>query len=120
MNAKEHCSQSRLQLARAFKEAKAGRTEAASEFGWCAAQDVLSAFAIERDRGYATRPELYELICLLSDETGREDLDFFLSAASNLKANAGDGFMPAIDVDDAIHDVGKLIEIVEGVLADGD
>ena len=97
-------------LAQARVELADGRLPQASQQGWSAASQVLSAIAQKRGWEHTRRRHHLITVSQLRAETGDPDIRRLFRAASDLQENFHEDTMLPFEVAEALDDVAALME----------
>ena len=108
--------QSRIFLAQAREELAKGDIPQASEKAWGAAAQMVKAVAQQRGWEHRGHRELHRVIRRLRRETGVRESRPLFSSANDLHSNFYENLYEAVDVQDLLPEVERLIGFLEGQL----
>ena len=108
--------QSRAYLEQANEELARDDLRQASEKGWGAASQIVKAVAEERGWEHRGHWELHNVVSLLVEESGDDELRTLFAIANHLYINFYEGWLDRDTVAFHLRQVTKFIEKVEALL----
>ena len=102
-------------LAQARQELARGDARQASEKGWGAAAQAVTAVAEVRGWEHKTHGSLFQTVRSLAKETGRNDLDTMFGVASSLHTNFYENWMPPGTVEVLMEDIAQFVALLAEV-----
>ena len=108
---------SRAMMIQSRTELAQGDLQQASEKGWGAAAQMMKAVAQARGWEHARHRHLHRIASHLRAETGDGDIYRFFQVAGSLHENFYENQMATQDIDQSLHDVERLLEKLEAILA---
>jgi uncharacterized protein (UPF0332 family) len=106
-------STSREFLEKAYLYLQRGDLIQASEKGWEAAAQAVRALADRRGMPHNGHAQLFEVLKLLVEETGDQELWDLFHVANSLYSNSHENWLPREGVDTGLSDVGELVHRLE-------
>ena len=113
MTTQTYQTASRHLLAQAHMELAAGDTRQASEKGWGAAAQMVKSVAAQRGWAHQSHAALYQVVRILADETGDEDIRRLFDIAGNLHVNFYENWNLAENVAGGIADIERFLDKLE-------
>ena len=107
---------SRKFLAQAREELAAGDVSQASEKGWGAAAQMVTAIAAQRGWEHRKHALLFDAVARLVDEVGDDDIDRLFAVANSLHINFYEDWQNAQSVERHLNDVARLLDKLEPLL----
>ena len=108
--------QSRAYLEQANEELARDDLRQASEKGWGAASQIVKAVAEERGWEHNGHWELHNVVSLLVEESGDDELRTLFAIANHLYINFYEGWLDRDTVAFHLRQVARFIEKVEALL----
>ena len=113
----DYRANSRSMMAQSHAELARGDRQQASEKGWGAAAQMMKAVAETRGWEHGRHRHFLRIASHLRAETGDREIYLLFGSASLLHENFYEDQMAVQDIDEALHNVERLLEKLEAVLS---